>query len=50
MKVFKGLKTREAANIPITVTDGLKGMPTPLGAVFPATTLQTRIVVHPHQE
>ncbi|MFP3693187.1 transposase, partial [Burkholderia sp. SIMBA_048] len=28
----------------IAVTDGLKGMPEALGAVFPATTLQTCIV------
>lgn len=31
-------------DILIAVTDGLKGMPEALGAVFPATTLQTRIV------
>ena len=28
------------ADIPIAVTDGLKGMPEALGAVFPDTTLQ----------
>ena len=31
-------------DILIAVTDGLKGMPEALGAVFPATTLQTCIV------
>ena len=41
MKVFNDLKT---ADILIAVTDGLKGMPEALAAVFPATTLQTCIV------
>ena len=44
MKVFNDLKTRGVADILIAVTDGLKGMPEALQAVFPATTLQTCIV------
>ena len=44
MKVFNDLKTRRVADILIAVTDGLKGMPEALEAVFPATTLQTCIV------
>ncbi len=44
MKVFNDLKTRGVNDILIAVTDGLKGMPEALGAVFPATTLQTCIV------
>ena len=44
MKGFNDLKTRGVADILIAVTDGLKGMPEALGAVFPATTLQTCIV------
>lgn len=44
MKVFNDLKTRGLADILIAVTDGLKGLPESLGAVFPATTLQTCIV------
>lgn len=44
MKVFNDLKTRGVQDILIAVTDGLKGMPEALGAVFPATTLQTCIV------
>ena len=44
MKVFNDLKIRGVADILIAVTDGLKGMPEALGAVFPATTLQTCIV------
>ena len=44
MKVFNYLKTRGVNDILIAVTDGLKGMPEALGAVFPATTLQTCIV------
>jgi putative transposase len=44
MKVFNDLKTRGVADVLIAVTDGLKGMPEALGAVFPATTLQTCIV------
>jgi transposase-like protein len=43
MKVFNDLKTRGVNDILIAVTDGLKGMPEALGAVFPATTLQTCI-------
>jgi transposase-like protein len=44
MKVFNDLKTRGVQDILIAVTDGLKGMPEALSAVFPATTLQTCIV------
>jgi putative transposase len=44
MKVFNDLKTRGVQDILIAVTDGLKGMPEALGAVYPATTLQTCIV------
>ena len=44
MRVFNELKTRGVGDILIAVTDGLKGMPEALGAVFPATTLQTCIV------
>ena len=44
MKVFNDLKTRGVHDILIAVTDGLKGMGEALGAVFPATTLQTCIV------
>jgi putative transposase len=44
LKVFNDLKTRGVHDILIAVTDGLKGMPEALGAVFPATTLQTCIV------
>ncbi|VVE84547.1 transposase [Pandoraea sputorum] len=43
MKVFNDLKTRGVGDILIAVTDGLKGMPEALAAVFPATTLQTCI-------
>lgn len=44
LKVFNDLKTRGVADILIAVTDGLKGIGEALGAVFPATTLQTCIV------
>lgn len=44
MRVFNDLKTRGVQGILIAVTDGLKGMPQALEAVFPATTLQTCIV------
>lgn len=44
MKVFNDLKTRGVGDILIAVTDGLKGIPEALAAVFPATTLQTCIV------
>src|SRR3546814_19330072 len=44
MKFFNELKTRGVGDILIAVTDGLKGMPEALEAVFPATTLQTCIV------
>src|SRR6201999_1640917 len=43
-KVFSALKVRGVQDILIAVNDGLKGMPEALGAVFPATTLQTCIV------
>ncbi len=43
MKVFNDLKTRGVADMLIAVTDGLKGMPEALSAVFPASTLQTCI-------
>ena len=44
MKVFNDLKTRGVNDILIAVTDGLKGMPEALAAVYPETTLQTCIV------
>ena len=44
MKVFNDLKSRGVGDILIAVTDGLKGMPEALAAVFPSTTLQTCIV------
>jgi transposase-like protein len=44
LKVFNDLKTRGVADILIAVTDGLKGIGEALGAVFPATTLQTCVV------
>jgi transposase-like protein len=44
MKVFSDLKTRGCQDILIAVTDGLKGMPEALAAVYPQTTLQTCIV------
>lgn len=44
MKVFNDLKTRGVHDILIAVTDGLKGMPEALAAVFSATPLQTCIV------
>jgi transposase-like protein len=44
MKVFSDLKARGCHDILIAVTDGLKGMSEALGAVYPATTLQTCIV------
>jgi putative transposase len=44
MRVFNELKSRGVQDILIAVTDGLKGMEQALGAVFPATTLQTCIV------
>ena len=44
MKVFTDLRTRGLGDILIAVTDGLKGMPEALGAIYPATTLQTCIV------
>ena len=44
MRVFNELKARGVRDILIAVTDGLKGMEQALGAVFPATTLQTCIV------
>ena len=44
MKVFNDLRTRGVADMLIAVTDGLKGMPEALAAVYPRTTLQTCIV------
>jgi len=44
LKVFNDLKTRGVSDVLIAVTDGLKGIPEALAAVFPATTLQTCIV------
>jgi putative transposase len=44
MKIFNDLKTRGCNDILIAVTDGLKGLPEALGAVYPATTAQTCIV------
>ena len=44
MKVFSDLKTRGCQDILIAVTDGLKGMPEALAAIYPQTTLQTCIV------
>jgi putative transposase len=44
MKVFNELKTRGVADVLIAVTDGLKGIPEALAAVFPDATLQTCIV------
>lgn len=44
MKVFTDLNTHGLGDILIAVTDGLKGMPEALAAVYPATTLQTCIV------
>jgi len=44
MKVFSDLRTRGCQDILIAVTDGLKGMPEALAAVFPQTTLQTCLV------
>jgi transposase-like protein len=44
LKVFNDLRTRGVSDILIAVTDGLKGLPEALEAVFPATTLQTCIV------
>jgi len=44
MKVFNDLKTRGVHDLLIAVTDGCKGMPEALAAVFPQTTLQTCIV------
>jgi transposase-like protein len=44
MKVFTDLRARGCEDMLIAVTDGLKGMPEALDAVFPQTTLQTCIV------
>lgn len=46
MKVFNDLKTRGVNDILIAVTDGLKGRPEALGAVFPATTTLQTCIVH----
>ena len=44
MKVFADLQARGCHDILIAVTDGLKGMPEALAAVYPRTLLQTCIV------
>lgn len=44
MRVFADLQARGCRDILIAVTDGLKGMPEALAAVYPATTLQTCLV------
>jgi transposase-like protein len=44
MKVFTELRTRGGEDILIAVTDGLKGMPEALEAIYPATTRQTCLV------
>jgi putative transposase len=44
LKVFTDLQSRGCTDILIAVTDGLKGMPEALEAIYPRTTLQTCIV------
>ncbi len=44
LKVFNDLRNRGVEDVLIAVTDGLKGMPEALAAVYPQTTLQTCIV------
>ncbi|RMS32867.1 ISPsy18, transposase [Pseudomonas ficuserectae] len=44
LKVFNDLRNRGVEDMLIAVTDGLKGMPEALAAVYPETTLQTCIV------
>jgi len=44
MKVVNDLKSRGVEDILIAVVDGLKGFPEAIGAIFPATTIQTCIV------
>jgi putative transposase len=44
MKVVNDMKSRGVEDILIAVVDGLKGFPEAIGAVFPATTIQTCIV------
>jgi len=44
MKVFTDLRARGLEDILIAVTDGLKGMPEALEAIYPATMLQTCVV------
>jgi transposase-like protein len=44
LKVFTDLRGRGCEDILIAVTDGLKGMPEALEAVYPQTTLQTCVV------
>jgi transposase-like protein len=44
MKVFTDLRSRGLEDILIAVTDGLKGMPEALEAIYPATMLQTCVV------
>ena len=45
MNVFADLRTRGCRDILIAVTDGLKGLPEALEAVFPQTTLQTCVCI-----
>lgn len=44
MRVFNDMRTRGTQDILIAVTDGLKGIPEALKAVFPQTALQTCIL------
>jgi putative transposase len=44
LKVMNDLKTRGVGDILIAVVDGLKGFPEAIGAVFPATLVQTCVV------
>ncbi len=44
LKVFNDLRNRGVEDVLIAVTDGLKGIPEALAAVYPETTLQTCIV------
>ena len=44
LKVFNDLRNRGVEDVLIAVTDGLKGMPEALAAVYQQTTLQTCIV------
>ncbi|WP_419736448.1 IS256 family transposase [Pseudomonas sp. COR18] len=44
LKVFNDLRNRGVEDVLIAVTDGLKGMPEALAAVYPEATLQTCLV------